>query len=108
MKRLLIAFSASAVVLSLAACAEGYYGHGAGPSYYEHATVGYDGFYDDAYGPFYDGYWGEGGFWYSTGEGRPYQLDSAHHFRRDSADGTHPFHGGMHVSGAPHSGGDHR
>ncbi len=77
-----------------------------GVAYYDHGPTAFDGYYDDAYGPFYDGYWGDGGFCYSTGEGRGYQLDRSNHFRHDSADGFHPIHGGLHA-GALHGGGDH-
>ena len=52
-----------------------------------------DGFYDGYYGPFYDGYWaGDGGFYYSTGRGRPFLRDGANHFRRDAAQGFRSFH----------------
>lgn len=105
MKRLLLALSLGAAVLGVSACA-GAYGpdSGRGLAYYDHGPIGFDGFYDDAYGPFYDGYWGDGGFYYSTGEGRPYQLDRGNHFRHDAFDGFHAFHGGMHA-GAMRGGG---
>jgi hypothetical protein len=54
--------------LSLLACAS--YDHGRRGGY---ASLDYDAYYDDAYGPFYDGYWGDdGGFYYRNGPGRPF------------------------------------
>lgn len=110
MKRTLIALSLGAALIGVSACASGYYGPGPGPQggvFYEHNPVAYDGYYDDFYGPFYDGYWGDGGFYYSTGEGRPYVRDEGNHFRHESMDGMHSFHGGMHTGGGhggPHHG----
>jgi hypothetical protein len=98
MKKLLISLAASAVALTISACAGGYYGPG-GPVV---GPVAYDGFYDDAYGPFYDGYWGgDGAFYYSDGEGHPFHRDTGGHFRHDMAQGFHPVHGfgGMHGGG---------
>lgn len=99
MKRLLFALSLGAACIGAAGCEGAYYGADGGHHRlyaYEHGPIGYDGFYDNYYGPFYDGYWGDGGFYYSTGEGRPYQLDRGNHFRHDSFDGFSPFHGGIH------------
>jgi hypothetical protein len=63
--------------------------------------AGYDGYYDDYYGPFYDGYWGNDGFfYYSGGEGRPFLRDEGHHFRREAGEGFHAVHG--------HGAGEHR
>jgi len=106
----LVAFGFGVAALSLGACTSYYgpagYGPGNGVAYYEHSPMGFDGYYDDAYGPFYDGYWGDGGFYYSTGEGHPYQLDHSNHFRREQAEGFHNVHGGMH-SGAHGPIGEH-
>jgi hypothetical protein len=56
--------------------------------------VGYDGFYDDYYGPFYNGYWGRDNyFYYSRGPGYRYARDYDHHFRRDRWGGFHPVRG---------------
>jgi hypothetical protein len=63
---------------------------GAGPT-------AYDSFYDDYYGPFDDGYWGEdGAFYYSNGlDG--FRRDDGSHFRHDGASGFHGIHtGGFH------------
>src|ERR1700761_9550505 len=95
MKPLIIALSIGAACAGLAACADDY-GPRGGVAYYEHHPVGYDGYYDDFYGPFYDGYWGDGGFFYSTGPGVPFVIDSGNHFRHENAAGFHSFHGGMH------------
>jgi hypothetical protein len=67
----------------------------------------YDGFYDDAYGPINDGYWGpDGAFYYSNGPGHPFQRDDAHHVRHDAASGFHTLHG-HHSGPAGGAGHDH-
>lgn len=97
MKTLLATIVAGVAVTSLGACAmedEGFHHR-----YYSgfEAAVGYDGFYDDAYGPFYDGYWGNDGFfYYSVGAGRTYRRDEGHHFRHDAVAGFHEVHGQHH------------
>jgi len=88
MKRALLAVAAA---LALSACAEG-----GGYGYYPGQTV----YYDDAYGPIYDGYWNNDVFFYSTGRGHHFVRDDAHHFRRDSASGFH----GVHTHGGFHGG----
>jgi hypothetical protein len=102
MKRALLAVAAA---LAVSGCAENM---GYGP------TFGGDmAYYDNAYGPFYNGYWGrDGSFYYSGGRGRPYQRDEGGHFRHDTPDGggfqgvrTHPGWVGHHGGG--HSGGQH-
>ena len=73
--KLLIATLAASAALGLAACeSDGYYDGGGGFSagYYGHGPryVWYDGWYDNFYGPVYDGYWGPGGaFFYRTAPG---------------------------------------
>jgi hypothetical protein len=93
------AIGLAAAIAALGACAEGYgYGYG-GP-------VGYAGYYDDYYGPVYDGYWGgDGAFYYSPGPGRPYARDDRGHFRHDAASGFHGWRG--HGHGGPPPGHDH-
>ena len=54
----------------------------------------YDGYYDGAYGPFNDGYWGtDGAFYYSSADGSAWNRDDAHHFRHDMSDGFTHVHG---------------
>jgi hypothetical protein len=61
------------------------------------ASLGYDTYYDDAYGSFYDGYWGDdGGFYYRGGADRPFTRDGGGHFRHAAASGFH----GVRASGA--------
>jgi hypothetical protein len=49
---------------------------------------------DDAYGPFYDGYWGrDRNFWYFPGRGRPYARDEGHHFAHVPSGGMPVVHG---------------
>jgi hypothetical protein len=87
--RLLATLAGAALLgLSLGACEDTYH-HGDAFAY------GYvDGYYDDSYGPFYDGYWGPDDFFYyrasPTGD---YVRDNDHHFRHDAAQGFHAFHG---------------
>ena len=58
-------------------------------------ALGYDAYYDDAYGPFYDGYWGDdGAFYYRGGPGRPFGRDGGGHFHRGPAAGFHGVHAG--------------
>ena len=80
------------LALPLAACAESYDGpYGPGP-------VVYDGFYDDYYGPIYDGYWGTGGaFYYRTHPNGRFVRDRSGHFRQNMGGAPgghfHPMHG---------------
>jgi len=112
MRNLVLAASVVALLGGLAACADEGYGHrsgyvGADVAYEGGAPVGYDGYYDDFYGPFYDGYWAnDGGFYYSTGEGRGYQRDTNHHFSHASASGFHAVHGDK-TRSAGHANHDH-
>jgi hypothetical protein len=73
----------------LGGCASGY-GEGV-----TSVGFGYDGFYDDYYGPFVDGYWNHNTFFYADGRGH-WLRDRGHHFRRDAAPGFHSFHGHGH------------
>ena len=85
MKAIQILACGAAATTLLAGCASGGYG--------ERVTaVGYDGFYDDFYGPFNGGYWDNDGFFYYR-DGRGFHRDAARHFRRDAAPGFHEFHG---------------
>jgi hypothetical protein len=95
----LIAVAAAAALL--AACAEGP-GYSAGYGYdYPVAAVGYDGYYDDYYGPFYDGYWGaDGGFYYRGSDHDRWHKDTGQHFRHEAAgERYHPVTG--HPRAAP-------
>ena len=77
----------------LCGCAEGYgYGYG-GP-----AVVAYDGYYDDYYGPIYDGYWDSGAFYYRNHEGEGFRRDDGQHFRHAASTGYHHVRGTAHVS----------
>ena len=62
----------------------------AGPDYY-------DGYYDGAYGPFVDGYWGgDGAFWYQGGD-RAFHRDEGGHFAHSAGAGMNHVHGsGVH------------
>lgn len=92
MRKMLLSAGAA---LILAGCAgPGYVGGG----------VAYDGYYDNAYGPIYDGYWGDGGvFFYRSGHRGRYIRDTGGHFRRDAQNGYQP----MHVNGPAFRGHGH-
>ena len=74
MKRLMIALCA-ALPIAAGGCATTGYGYGGGP-------YAFDGYYDDFYGPVYDGYWGDDGFFYYRGhaEDRRFVRGDAAHF----------------------------
>ncbi len=85
MNKLALALAASAALLA-SACAEYDYGYGyGGPAYY-------DGWYDNYYGPVYDGYWRSNDFYYRTAPGGVYVIDRGRHFRRNQAPGFNRFH----------------
>jgi hypothetical protein len=96
-------------VLTLSACAGDYYGPGPGAG-----PIAYDAYYDDAYGPFYDGYWGPGDvFFYSRGPHHRYIADRGHHFMHamPGAGGPGNFHpvrgpGNFRGGAGFHGGGD--
>jgi hypothetical protein len=71
------------------------------------ASLGYDAYYDDAYGPFYDGYWGgDGAFYHRDHEGSPFVRDGGGHFRHGPTGGFHGVHtGGGHLGGGHAAGG---
>src|SRR5260221_12661466 len=96
MRRLLIAIWITLPALALAGCTGwGVYSGGPHP---------YHGYYDDYYGPIYDGYWGSNGLFYfrSSEQDRHFRRGDPAHFRRDAtADGRfHPMQG----SGTPRAG----
>ncbi|THD58628.1 hypothetical protein [Phenylobacterium sp.] len=86
MKKLLIILAATTAIggAGLAGCASDghhYFGGGGG---------GYDAYYDDFYGPYVDGYWGDDGvFMFRHERGGEFARDESHHFRRDTASGFH-------------------
>ncbi len=87
MKRLASLAAATLAAASLGACMDDM-GYHHGP----YAGAYISGYYDDAYGPFYDGYWGDGGvFYYRTGPTGEFRRDDAHHFRHDAGQGFHNF-----------------
>ena len=94
-----IILTAAVSAIGLAACEDTYdngYGYGYGSSSYGYGPYGYayvDGYYDNFYGPFYEGYWGpDAYFYYRTAPSSGFIRDDEHHFRRDSVSGYHPFH----------------
>lgn len=81
MKQLLLIAS---FATALSACAtDGYYGGGGlGVAYY-----------DNAYGPYYDGYWQRDRYYYRTHRHGRYLRDDGHHFLRDRAEGFREYRG---------------
>ncbi len=79
MKRTLLLAAAAAAGLMIAGCADESYGHhvGYGYSYYGPSEVWYDGYY----GPYSDGYWDSGAFFYRGNDGQ-YVRDGDGHFRQ--------------------------
>jgi hypothetical protein len=110
MNKLMLVAGLAVILAPLGACAGDEYARSAGglgvSVAYADGPMGYDGYYDDAYGPFYDGYWGgDGAYYYSSGEGQAYHRDGGHHFRHDSNAGFHPVHGGQAHGGGMHGSG---
>ncbi len=58
------------------------------------ASAGYDGYYDDYYGPFDYGYWGDDGFFYYSDGAGGFRRDDGNHFRHGAAEGFHGIHTG--------------
>jgi hypothetical protein len=84
----------------LAACAGG-----VGVGVYGPGPYAYDGWYDGYYGPIYDGYWGDDGYFYyrhNEGEGAFVRGDN-HHFAHQAPQGPHNFQS-MHGMTAPRQG----
>jgi hypothetical protein len=84
MKKMMIALGALLPALSLGACAAGY-----GRVDYAGGPYSYDGYYDDFYGPIYDGYWGGDGFFYYRGGANEHRFRRGDpgHFRHDAGPG---------------------
>jgi len=97
MKSLAMGLAIASLSIALPSCAAPHHG---GLLAYDD----YDAYYDDAYGPFYDGYWGDdGAFYYRDGRGRPFLRDGGGHFRHGPTGGFHGVHGG-----GAHGGGGRR
>ncbi len=101
MKALIGLCAATVAAAMLSGCYGGYYdrgpgygygyGYGYGPG--PRALDACDGYYDDYYGSFDDGCWGDdGGFWYRARDGH-YHRDRGGHFSRNGDRGMHPVHG---------------
>jgi hypothetical protein len=93
MKRFML-IGAAASGLLLAGCAdEGYYGAGygydySGPGYgYDYAGPA-DVWYDGYYGPYLDGYWGDGGVFFFRSSDGSFRRDGNGHFRSQSFSGA--------------------
>ena len=111
MKRFLPLIGMASALALVAGCADtGYgdqYGYGRSDAAYGYdygpPAVGFEAFYDDAYGPFYDGYWANDGFYYRSSNQEAYHRDAGGHFRREASNGFHPVtgHAPAHVRAAP-------
>ncbi len=99
MRKLLPLIGVASVLALSAGCADYGYGGGHGPDGgvygydYGPPAVGFDAYYDDAYGPFFDGYWADDGFYYRANDHDAYHRDTAGHFRREASGGFHPVTG---------------
>lgn len=93
--------------LALSACGGNYYG-GADVGVGAVGPVALDdcsGFYDDFYGPFDDGCWGNDGyFWYRGGD-HGWHRDDARHFSHAAGEHMHPIAGHGPGAGAHFGGG---
>ncbi len=96
MKSLAIGLLAGAAILSMAACADSN-GPRRGDAGYNHVEASHDsyvdGYYDDFYGPFDVGYWGNDGVFMYRGGDKQFHRDNDGHFRRQAGGaGFHNFH----------------
>jgi len=90
MRMMVLGLAIAGMAITLPSCAS--YGHGPG---FGVAALDYDAYYDDAYGPFYDGYWGDdGAFYYRGGPDGGFSRDGGGHFQHGPAAGFHGVHGG--------------
>ncbi|HKT86104.1 MAG TPA: hypothetical protein VJQ77_08475 [Novosphingobium sp.] len=81
---------AAPLLVGLAGCVEDGYA-GVQSAYYD--PYPYNGWYDGFYGPIYDGYWGDDGFFYyrATDRDRHFHRGNHDHFRRGDARPTGSF-----------------
>lgn len=98
MKHFIIALCAAVPALTVAGC------YGGGGAVYSSGSFGYNGYYDDYYGPIYDGYWGGDGAFYYRRDVREhaYRRGDRAHFAHGTAPSAqfHEIHGTM--SPSPH------
>jgi hypothetical protein len=100
MKRGLTVALLALASVPLAACAGG-----VGVEMDAPGPYAYDGWYDGYYGPIYDGYWGDDGYFYyrhHEGEGAFVRGDR-NHFAHEAPQGPHNFQP-MHGMTMPHQG----
>lgn len=98
MRRSMVVLSLALSALPLTACVEDGYGYG---SLYVGSAYPYSGYYDDYYGPIYDGYWGTDSYFYyrRSEQDRSYRRGDREHFRRggEIPNGRfHPLEGNTH------------
>jgi len=88
MKRSIAALSLAAAALPLTSCTHGqpvYGGYPVDVLAYDGYYFTYEGYYDNHYGPIFDGYWGTDGRFYFRRDARQrdYRRGGAGHFRKD-------------------------
>jgi hypothetical protein len=83
---------AAAAALTLSACST--YGDDYAYGYPGHTYASEMAYYDNAYGPLYDGYWDGDVFYYRVTPSGAYVRDDARHFRRDPYTGYTVYRGG--------------
>jgi hypothetical protein len=64
----------------------------------QYSSITYTVYYDNAYGPIFDGYWAsDGNFYFRNSGNEGFRKDTGGHFRRNAATGFNVIHGDMHV-----------
>jgi hypothetical protein len=89
------------VTLPLGACASDGYGYGSGYTYSTGVAWNdypYDVYYDDYYGPIYDGYWGSDNYFYyrNSGTGGYHRGDGRHFRHNQGGNNYHRYQGTVH------------
>ena len=100
MKRALTIALLAMASVPLAGCVDG-----AGLQIDASVPYAYDGWYDGSYGPIYDGYWGDDGYFYyrhAEGEGAYVRGDRTH-FMHQAPQGPHNYQP-IHGTANPHQG----
>jgi hypothetical protein len=93
MKHLVSGLALAAAISAVIGCADDRWGYSR--MYYATGAT-YNAYYDNFYGPIYDGYWSGGTFNFRSAADRPFQQDTAGHFRKDPYQGFGLIHGDMH------------
>lgn len=85
MKHLISALAVAAGIAALAGCGHDENAQHTSPMYSAGGAV--DVYYDNNYGPIYDGYWSGETFHFRTGADQAFQADTGGHIRKSPAPG---------------------